>query len=75
MSKDFVFHIDLESILRAKGITHLVMAGISTSGVVLSTLRWAADFDYDITGSFDYSSVIFQKSFHISFVVFCVLFF
>jgi nicotinamidase-related amidase len=51
MSKDFVFHIDLESILRAKGITHLVMAGISTSGVVLSTLRWAADFDYEITGS------------------------
>jgi nicotinamidase-related amidase len=40
---------DLESILRAKRISHLVLGGISTSGVVLSTLRWAADFDYDIT--------------------------
>lgn len=40
---------DLEVVLRACGITHLVLAGISTSGVVLSTLREAADKDYRIT--------------------------
>ena len=39
---------DLESILRANSITTLVMFGISTSGVVLSTVRWAADMDYQI---------------------------
>lgn len=37
---------DLESILRANNINTLVMFGISTSGVVLSTVRWAADMDY-----------------------------
>jgi nicotinamidase-related amidase len=36
-------------ILRAGGITHLVLAGIATSGVVLSTLRQAADLDYQLT--------------------------
>ncbi|WCT14494.1 cysteine hydrolase family protein [Mucilaginibacter jinjuensis] len=40
---------DLEVILRAFGIKHLVLAGISTSGVVLSTLREAADKDYKLT--------------------------
>jgi nicotinamidase-related amidase len=40
---------DLEVILRAKDIRHLVLAGISTSGVVLSTLREAADKDYQMT--------------------------
>ncbi len=39
---------DLESILRAKRITTLLMFGISTSGCVLSTVRWAADMDYQI---------------------------
>ena len=39
---------DLESILRANNITTLAMFGISTSGVVLSTVRWAADIDYQI---------------------------
>jgi nicotinamidase-related amidase len=39
---------DLETILRAKGIDTLVLAGIATSGVVLSTVRWAADRDYDL---------------------------
>src|SRR5450755_930003 len=34
---------DLDMILRAKGIEHLVLAGIATSGVVLSTTRHAAD--------------------------------
>src|SRR5579875_1981267 len=33
---------DLEVVLRAQGITHLVLSGIATSGVVLSTLREAA---------------------------------
>jgi nicotinamidase-related amidase len=37
---------DLEVILRARGIGELVLCGIATSGVVLSTLRQAADLDY-----------------------------
>lgn len=37
---------DLEVILRARGISTLVLTGISTSGVVLSTLREAADKDF-----------------------------
>jgi nicotinamidase-related amidase len=37
---------DLEMILRAKGIDTLVLCGIATSGVVLSTVRHAADADY-----------------------------
>ena len=37
---------DLEMLLRAGGIDTLVLAGISTSGVVLSTLRQAADLDF-----------------------------
>jgi nicotinamidase-related amidase len=40
---------DLEVVLRAKGIQHLVFSGIATSGVVLSTLRESADKDYRIT--------------------------
>jgi len=40
---------DLEVILRALGIQHVILAGIATSGVVLSTLREAADKDYRIT--------------------------
>jgi nicotinamidase-related amidase len=40
---------DLEVVLRAFGIQHLVLTGIATSGVVLSTLREAADKDYRIT--------------------------
>jgi nicotinamidase-related amidase len=40
---------DLETILRAKNISKLVLFGISTSGVVLSTVRWAADMDYSLT--------------------------
>jgi nicotinamidase-related amidase len=37
---------DLDAQLRERGITTLVLAGIATSGVVLSTLRDAADRDY-----------------------------
>lgn len=40
---------DLEVVLRAQGIGHLVLCGIATSGVVLSTLREAADKDYQLT--------------------------
>lgn len=39
---------DLEVVLRSKGIETLVLAGIATGGVVLSTLRQAADADYRI---------------------------
>lgn len=37
---------DLEMILRAREIETLIIFGISTSGVVLSTVRQAADMDY-----------------------------
>ncbi len=40
---------DLEVVLRAQGIAHLALCGIATSGVVLSTLREAADKDYELT--------------------------
>lgn len=38
----------LETILRAHDVTSLILCGIATSGVVLSTVRWAADMDYDL---------------------------
>lgn len=40
---------DLEMILRANSISKLVLAGIATSGVVLSTFREALDKDYSLT--------------------------
>ncbi|HEY3529111.1 MAG TPA: isochorismatase family cysteine hydrolase [Nocardioides sp.] len=40
---------DLEVVLRSADVDHLVLAGIATSGVVLSTLREAADRDYQLT--------------------------
>jgi nicotinamidase-related amidase len=40
---------DLEVVLRAGEIRHLVLCGIATSGVVLSTVREAADKDYRLT--------------------------
>ena len=40
---------DLELVLRALGIQHIILTGISTSGVVLSTLREATDKDYRLT--------------------------
>ncbi len=39
---------DLEVVLRAGQIESLVLTGIATSGVVLSTLRQAADLDFDL---------------------------
>jgi nicotinamidase-related amidase len=40
---------DLKEVLRSGGIKHLVMAGVATSGVILSTFTMAADEDYRIT--------------------------
>ena len=40
---------DLEVILRARQIDTLILCGISTSGVVLSTMREAADKDFALT--------------------------
>jgi nicotinamidase-related amidase len=39
----------LEMILRARGIEHLVLYGIATSGIVLSTVRAASDLDFTCT--------------------------
>lgn len=39
---------DLDMVLRANAVDTLVLAGIATSGVVLSTLRHAADHDYAV---------------------------
>lgn len=39
---------DLDVILRSQRIERLVITGVATSGVVLSTLRQAADLDYEI---------------------------
>ena len=36
-------------VLRAQQIDHLILSGISTSGVVLSTMRQAADLDFRLT--------------------------
>jgi nicotinamidase-related amidase len=40
---------DLEVVLRAQDIRHLILSGYATSGVVLSTVREAADKDYRLT--------------------------
>ncbi|WP_302847300.1 cysteine hydrolase family protein [Arthrobacter sp. ok362] len=40
---------DLEVLLRSAAAEHIVLAGITTSGVVVSTVRQAADMDYRIT--------------------------
>jgi nicotinamidase-related amidase len=40
---------DLEVVLRSDDVQRLVLCGISTSGVVLSTVREAADKDYRLT--------------------------
>jgi nicotinamidase-related amidase len=39
---------DLDMILRAHGVDTLLLTGIATSGVVLSTVRHAADADYSL---------------------------
>jgi nicotinamidase-related amidase len=40
------FGTELDMLLRANGIDTLLLAGIATSGVVLSTVRHASDADY-----------------------------
>lgn len=40
---------DLEVVLRGQDVRQLVLTGIATSGVVLSTLREAADKDFQLT--------------------------
>jgi nicotinamidase-related amidase len=40
---------DLQLVLRSLGVDSLVLTGVATSGVVLSTLREAADLDYFLT--------------------------
>ncbi|MBV6701298.1 cysteine hydrolase family protein [Kitasatospora aureofaciens] len=40
---------DLDLLLRAREIDGLVLTGIATSGVVLSTLRQASDLDFRLT--------------------------
>ena len=40
---------NLDETLRAAGIGHLIIAGVATSGTVLSTTRWAVDIGYRVT--------------------------
>jgi nicotinamidase-related amidase len=40
---------DLDVVLRSLDVDSLVLSGIATSGVVLSTLRLAADLDFGLT--------------------------
>lgn len=53
---------ELGIVTRAQGITHLVLTGMVTSGVVLSTLREAADLDFSLTvlsdGCVDYDDEV-----------------
>ena len=53
---------ELELVLRSNGVTHLVLTGMVTSGVVLSTLREASDKDYALTvlsdGCVDYDDEV-----------------
>ena len=43
------FNTDLDTVLGAHGVDKLVLSGLVTSGVILSSLRWAADRDYGLT--------------------------
>jgi len=39
---------NLDELLKKQGAETLILMGISTSGCVLSTVRWAADIDYQL---------------------------
>lgn len=39
---------DLDMVLRSRGIQRLVLTGVATSGVILSTVRQASDLDYEL---------------------------
>ena len=40
---------NLDELLRAAGVGRLIIAGVATSGTVLSTTRWAVDTGYQVT--------------------------
>jgi nicotinamidase-related amidase len=40
---------DLQVVLSGLGVKSLIVMGLSTSGAILSTVRWAADADYVMT--------------------------
>lgn len=40
---------NLDEMLRQAGIGHVILAGVATSGTVLSTTRWAVDTGYQVT--------------------------
>jgi nicotinamidase-related amidase len=40
---------NLQQILAVQGVEHLLLAGLSTAGIVLSTALQAADLDYQVT--------------------------
>jgi nicotinamidase-related amidase len=40
---------NLDQLLREAGVGQLIVAGVATSGTVLSTTRWAADIGYQVT--------------------------
>ena len=42
------FGTDLDVILRSQGVDTLILMGHATSGVILSTVRYAADADYQV---------------------------
>lgn len=55
---------ELDIVLRTQGIEQLVLTGLATSGAVLSTVRAAADKDYQITvlsdGCFDHEPEVHE---------------
>ncbi len=53
---------DLEVLLRGLEVRDLVLAGIATSGVVLSTLRQAADLDFGVTSSRTHAPTATRRS-------------
>lgn len=46
---DALCHTDLDQILRARGISHLVLAGVATNNCVEATARHASDLGYLVT--------------------------
>jgi nicotinamidase-related amidase len=40
---------NLQELLQAAGISRLIIAGVATSGTVLSTARWAYDIGHEVT--------------------------
>lgn len=40
---------NLDEMLRQSGVGQLIIAGVATSGTVLSTTRWAVDTGYQVT--------------------------